>query len=217
MAGSNKAIKCGVIAEELNDVEVLYEYTGKLMPANRFSFAHFVGHGCGALRRKCRAWAENLLKRGCQCLVLVHDLDEENEGRLRQELEARIRPVGIKPVVVLIPVEELEAWLLADPEAIRITFNMRRTPRIPANPERIHSPKEYLGRIVSKLSKSEYLNTLHNRKIAANQRLTTLDRCPSFARYPVFIRNAGGKGTGVTRPNAPEGGLRRKPRRRSRR
>jgi hypothetical protein len=60
MGASKKSIKIGVIAEESNDVEVLYEYTGKLIPANTFSFAQFVGHGCGKLRRKCRAWAGEL-------------------------------------------------------------------------------------------------------------------------------------------------------------
>ena len=40
-----KSIKIGVIAKEINDVEVLYEYTAKLIPENGFAFAQFVGHG----------------------------------------------------------------------------------------------------------------------------------------------------------------------------
>ena len=60
--GLKKSIKIGVIAEEHNDVEVLLEYTAKLIARSSFSFARFVGHGCGAVRRKCRAWAENLVQ-----------------------------------------------------------------------------------------------------------------------------------------------------------
>ncbi len=160
------------------------------MPENRFSFSHFVGHGCGALRRKCRAWAENLVKRGCDCIVVVHDRDRNDEDRLRSDLEARIDGVAMRVSVVVIPVEELEAWLLADPDAIMAVFRMRKRPRIPTRPERIESPKEYLARIVGKDSKSQYINTIHNRRIAKEQKIETLARCPSFSRYPAFLRDA---------------------------
>ena len=91
---------------------------------------------------------------------------------------------------MLIPVEETEAWLLADPDAIRAVFNMRGTPRIPKRPETIKDPKEFLREIVSRNSKSHYINTIHNRRIAAEQRLESLSRCPSFSRYPAFLSTA---------------------------
>ena len=53
MADSNSRFTIGVIAEEVNDVEVLYEMTCKIVSENSFSFKLFVGHGCGKLRRKC--------------------------------------------------------------------------------------------------------------------------------------------------------------------
>lgn len=191
MAGSKLSIKIGVIAEENSDVEVLYEYTAKIIAENSFSFARFVGHGCGALRRKCRAWAENLVRRGCQCVVIMHDSDGGDERQLRQELEQQIKKSGVQCGVVLIPIEEVEAWLLADPEAIKSVFNMRKLPRVPKRPERIKNPKEFLGLIVAKGSKSHYLNTIHNRKIAAEQTIGTLGRCPSFGRYPPFLAQSG--------------------------
>jgi hypothetical protein len=192
MAGSKTSIKIGVIAEENNDVEVLYEYTGKIIPENRFSFARFVGHGCGALRRKCRAWAENLVKRGCIGIVVLHDSDGGDEGKLRGSLEKQIKEVGVECWVVLIPIEEVEAWLLADPDAIKRVFNMRKTPKVPKRPETIKNPKEFLGVIVEKGSNAQYINTIHNKKIAAQQDIVTLERCPSFGRYPPFLASAGG-------------------------
>ena len=48
MAGSKKSSRLGVIAEEYNDIDVLYEYTAKLIAENSFRFLPFVGHGCGA-------------------------------------------------------------------------------------------------------------------------------------------------------------------------
>lgn len=183
-------MKVGVIAEEKNDIEVLYELTRKLINENSFSFSHFVGHGCGKLRRKCGAWAENLIKRGCTLLVVIHDLDKRNEFQLRATLEGHIKGLPFKHSVVLIPIEEIEAWLLSDPNAIKAVFNMRKIPRIPNQPERISDPKKFLSNLITRNSKSHYLNTIHNRKIAAELVIRSLKRCPSFSRYPVFLSEA---------------------------
>lgn len=194
MAGLEKAIKIGVIAEENNDVEILYQYTAKLIAENRFTFSQFVGHGCGKLRQKCRAWADNLLQRGCKSLVIMHDSDGGDENALRQELDKSIKGIGATCLVVLIPIQEAEAWLLADPNAISKVFKMQKVPRISKHPETIKNPKEFLGDIVEKGSKSHYVNTVHNQKIAAEQAIETLDRCPSFSRYQEFIAKASGGG-----------------------
>ena len=130
MAGSTKAVRIGVIAEEKIDVDVLYELTCKIVRENSFSFASFVGHGCGKLRKKCKAWAQNLVDRGCSHVVVVHDLDTRNERRLRATLEREINEVRAELKVVLVPVEELEAWLLSDPEALKVVFNMKKLPKI---------------------------------------------------------------------------------------
>ena len=106
---------------------------------------------------------------------------------MRRALEDQIKTVDPRCWVVLIPVEEVEAWLLADPEAIKKTFNMRKAPKIPKRPETIKGPKEFLGRIVEKGSKSQYMNTIHNKKIAAEQSIDTLDRCPLFGAYSPFL------------------------------
>lgn len=181
-------MRIGVIAEELNDVEVLYEFTAKLIRRNSFSFSRFVGHGCGTLRRKCGAWATNLLTRGCAYLVVIHDLDDRKEKELRSVLESQIQDLDFKRTVVLIPIEEIEAWLLADSNALRSVFRMRTAPAVPRNPETITNPKEHLAGLVSRNSKTRYVNTIHNRKIAAAIQIELVkDRCPSFARYPQFL------------------------------
>ena len=191
MGHSSKTLRIGVIAEEVNDVDVLYEYTGKIIKQNQFSMPKFVGHGCGALRRKCQAWAQNLVTKGCTHIVVLHDLDRNDEKVLRGELDSSVKE--FKEIsIVLIPIEELEAWLLADPEAIQKVFNMQKTPNISQHPERIKSPKEYLATLVAKGSKSIYINTMHNRKLAAAQKLTSLKKCPSFSSYPTFLKKAVG-------------------------
>ena len=191
MAGlMNKAVRIGVIAEEKNDVEVIYELTCKVIRENQFLISKFLGHGCGKVRGKSQAWAQNLLAGGCLHLVMVHDLDTRDEQALRTLLENKIDDSDFEQKVILIPVEEIEAWLLSDSEALKTVFNMRKLPKVPRWPEKIKNPKEFLGEVVRKNSKSQYLNTIHNKHIANALSISKLNRCPSFSPYPEFLKSA---------------------------
>ena len=183
-----KAVQIGVIAEEQNDVDVLYEFTSKLIAENKFKFSKFVGHGCGMLRRKCGAWAKNLASRGCTHLVVMHDLDNRNEAELRRELCDAIKKFDNS--LILIPILELEAWLLCDAVAIKKTFGVTKHLKTPANPERVVNPKEKLRDIVYKSCKKRYINTIHNKKIAAAIQVKHLKACSSFSSYPNFIKES---------------------------
>jgi len=180
-------MKIGVIAEEANDVEVLYELTCKLINENAFSFKKFVGHGCGKLRRKCTGWAGNLLKRGCSYLVVIHDLDKYDEGKLRQKLTESVAAIPYNAYLILIPVREIEAWLLTDADALQKVFGLTKAPKLPGQPESIVDPKAKLEDIVWKSGKKRYLNTVHNKKIATAMRITKVNACMSFRPYPIFV------------------------------
>lgn len=182
-------VHIGVIAEEYNDIDVLYQLTSKLIPENSFSFSKFVGHGCGKLRRKCKAWARNLIYRGCSHLVVMHDLDDNNEGKLRQQLEQSAHGLAFTGSLILIPVHEVEAWLLCDAAALRAVFSMKKQPKLPARPERIQSPKEHLRDLVWRASKKHYVNTIHNSRIASRMLIESLEVCKSFGPYPRFLED----------------------------
>ena len=180
-------MKIGVIAEEVNDVDVLYEFTCKLVEENKFSFKKFVGRGCGKLRRKCTAWAEDLKRRGCPYLVVIHDLDKHNETSLRTELSNSVHHIDFDRYVILIPIKEIEAWLLTDASALKTVFNMSRLPKLPNSPEQLQDPKKFLSDIVYKNVKKYYVNTIHNRKIAAEIKISEMENCKSFQPYSVFM------------------------------
>ena len=188
MAASNKATRIGVIAEERNDIDVLYEFAAKIITEKEFSFSRFCAHGCGKLRRKCSSWARNLIDRGCSCLVIMHDRDQNDEQKIRNLLEKEIKDVNITHKIILIPVEELEAWLLSDENALKEIFNMAKTPKIPHHPETVSNPKEFLASLVRKNSRAQYINTVHNQKIARAIKIAKLGCCPSFAAFPSFLR-----------------------------
>ena len=199
MAASTKSRQIGIIAEEINDVEVLAELTSKFIRRNAYSISRFVGHGCGKLRRKLAAWATVLRDRGCEILVVLHDSDGADQGVLRAELDASLRRSAAQfdAIIVLIPVEELESWLLCDPDALRLTFNMKKAPKLPARPENQKSPKEFLRDLVNNASNAEYANTIHNLRIAQRLSISALEKCPSFGRYPAALKPLFGRSSHV--------------------
>ena len=180
-------MKIGVIAEDDSDVMVIKELTLSLMKPRKIRFKRFVGGGCGKLRRKCRAWAENLVRQGCPWIIVAHDLDTCNEKELRAELSNAIADCRAEATVVLIPCREIEAWLLYDAEAIARAFNERQRPRLPHNPELLAEPKEFLGELVHREYDKEYLNTRHNELIAKNVDVARLRKSKSFAPHPPFV------------------------------
>jgi hypothetical protein len=176
----------GIIAEDDSDVAVVSVITLELLRPHVVGFKKFVSGGCGKLRRKCAAWAENLVERGCLWIIVVHDLDENDEQRLRHELLDAILPAGAQASVVLIPRREIEAWLLYDPRAIAAAFNQTRLPSLPGNPESLLDPKKHLTDLIWKKYRKIYLNTLHNAQIAKHLNVQLLRRSRSFLPHYRF-------------------------------
>lgn len=179
-------MKIGIIAEDDSDVAVIVELTFRLVKRRNIGTSRFVGHGCGKLRRKCGAWAANLVQRGCHAIIAVHDLDDYDEQSLRNELTKAVRAAKPKLDVVLIPKRELEAWLLYDANAIALVFRNSRRPNLPGDPESVGDPKRFLRELVRRTYRREYLNTVHNAEIAKHIELTKLKKSHSFLPHITF-------------------------------
>lgn len=180
--------KIGIIAEDASDIEVISEILGKYIDQCDFSVKRFVGNGCGKLRSKCKSWASLLSKSGCEHILLFHDLDRNNEVSLRKDLEGKVGKDDFPNSIVVIPIEEMEAWLLVDPVAIKTVFGLSKEPKIANQPESICSPKEYLRDIVWKTGKKRYINTAHNKKIATEISVEKFNNCKSYSKLDKYIR-----------------------------
>ncbi|MFA5041745.1 MAG: DUF4276 family protein, partial [Bdellovibrionales bacterium] len=110
------------------------------------------------------------------------------------ELEEILDNVIIKTRAVVIPVEEIEAWLLSDPSALKKAMRLTKLPKKIHNPETITSPKEYLQKLVRSHSKNKirvYVNTSDNSQIAKATNINQIQNCcPSFEKFRVFVTEA---------------------------
>ena len=182
-------LKIGIIAEDDSDVDSLQVLIKKITNKN-IATKRFVGKGCGKLKRKCSAWSFQLKNRGCNLLIFIHDLDRWNLNELNTKLLESLLPSAIAKYIICIPIEEMEAWFLSDPRALRDAMNLKRIPNIKGLPESIKSPKEYLGQIIFSASNGDkiYLNTKHNVKISEHVSIDSIkNRCPSFNPLYEFI------------------------------
>lgn len=177
----------GVIAEDNSDIDVIVEILAKYLERNSFTVKHFVGNGCGKLVQKCGSWAETLVKRGCDHIFLFHDLDRNNETELRKKLIKKINPLNLECSLIVIPTEELEAWLLSDMEALKKTFSLKKVPKKISNCESVKSPKEHLATLVWNSDRKQYINTVHNKRITQNMTLENLRRCSSFFLFDQYV------------------------------
>lgn len=182
------AKKIGVIAEDVSDVLVITEIIGKYIDRNKFSIRKFVGNGSGKLRNKCGVWAKQLLASGCDHILVFHDLDRNNSDELMADILSKVTRVKFPRSIIVIPKEEIEAWLLSDAKAIKDVFKLEKMPTRISDCETVASPKEYLRDIVWRMGRTRYLNSRHNTRLAASSSVTNLLRCRSYRPLDKYIR-----------------------------
>ncbi len=93
---------------------------------------------------------------------------------------------------IVIPVQELEAWILADIECASKVFPSWKPSPI-HNPEGISKPKEHLEKL-SRDSKQRprYRHAIHNEQVAKHLDLEKVARkCPAFTVLAAFVRRPG--------------------------
>ena len=180
----------GIIAEDDSDFESIKILTQRIANKENLTFKKFTSNGCGKLRRKCRDYAINLKTKGCNMLLVVHDLDRNKHSALLNDLKNKLNPTPIGNYLICIPVEELEAWFLSDARTLKNIYSFSAEPKIKGGPETIASPKEELGKIVEKSSNKQkvYLNTKHNSVIAEKINIDLINlKCPSFKPFYDFV------------------------------
>lgn len=185
----------GIIAEDETDCTAIAILVRRILGdenSKLFSLKKRAAGGCGELRRKAAAWMRELAHDGCDYVLLVHDLDRLPGGTslcdkptLENQLELIQVPQGIQRILV-IPIEELEAWFWVDEAVLRIVAG-ERTKASP-NPANIKKPKEKLIRLSRGTNKKPTFTTNDNPRLAEVLDLDLCaSKCPEFAAMRTFI------------------------------
>lgn len=117
--------------------------------------------------------------------LVIRDAGNKDAQELKTGMQAMISNRRYSfPVKLLVVVKELEAWLLADEDAVKAVTGKKATSV--QNPENVSNPKERLQSILSE-ARISYTAEIA-RKIAANTRVEALEsRCPSFKQFQEAI------------------------------
>lgn len=184
-------IKYGLIGEDSGHIDCLTAIIKKLRKTDSISYDKFIGRGCGKVKRKAQKWIELLRKKDCNRLILIRDLDQDNYNALLRELQGVIEnsPISIK--FICIPIEEIEAWIISDLDAVYNFFQIKKTAKEFPNPEKVKSPKEEIAKIVKKETSGAkmYLHTRHNQSLIDLTSIEKMRKCPQFKKLEEFIVN----------------------------
>jgi hypothetical protein len=148
--------------------------------------------GAGNLLNCGAAELRFLSRAGCVKLIVCYDADGRDPAARRDEVIRKIvKPSGVGDCCVVIPVQEIEAWILADLDCLTKIFKFKVwNPKPYDSPELVPKPSDELIRYCRELKPipREYLKTAHNPRAAEHLDFVVVRRkCPSFRVLQDFV------------------------------
>jgi hypothetical protein len=140
-------------------------------------------------KRRVEYWSE----RGATAFLVCLDADDPSPEQARLEAERSImRPDRvIVPLAIVVPVQAIEAWILADLPAVGRVFGWKswNPPDIPS-PESVDLPKKRLRQLSKDhRGRPRYNPVAHNPKVARELDLERVrSKCPSFQGLVDFVK-----------------------------
>jgi hypothetical protein len=172
-----------IIGEDNSDVEMLNALIRRMANAPHLSVKRKGYKGCAEMLEKGWRQIKAFSLLGCTHFIICYDSDREDPEVRRQAIvEKIIKPSGVDGTFcALVPIQEIEAWILADLPAIAKIITSWRVPREIKHPERIVDPKEHLETLCRKANaKPLYVHAVHNSKVACHLDLEIVrSKCPS--------------------------------------
>lgn len=186
-------MKFAVLAEDRSDADALVVLVKRISGDNHIQVVKKGFSGCGELCRKAGSHIADFAKQGATHFIVCHDSDGNDPAAIRQKVKAGIdTKIHLKAYrhKIIVPVQELEAWLIADEAAITKTIPTLSI-SVVNHPEDIDSPKEWLIRAsyTGQRSRPLYAPATYNRQVALHLDIAKVERkCGSFRELTAFIR-----------------------------
>lgn len=180
----------GILGEDSSDVATLKVLVRRLADDESLPIKGIYYGGCARMLSKGARQLRLFQNLGYTHFIICHDADGSDPEPNREQVRTRIiKPSGIRTdFCIVVPVQELEAWILADIECATNIFSSWK-PNAIRNPESIPSPKEHLEKL-SRTSRHRprYIHTIHNEQMAKHLDLNKISRkCPAFRELEKFI------------------------------
>jgi hypothetical protein len=141
--------------------------------------------GFSGVLRNLGADLRDLARREAELIVIITDNDRQPPSERPKALRAQTRKASVSvPVVIGVAVQSLEAWLLADEQAIAQAVGAPNLPRQP-DPETIDDAKTHFQELIGPyLSQNPDLEAAYWEQIAKSLDLQKVKkRCRSFQRF----------------------------------
>lgn len=181
-----------VLAEDRSDAEALVVLVKRIIGKENTKVYSKGFSCCGELCRKAGSYLVNFADQGATRFIICHDSDGEDPAAIRQKVRESI-PVrlnlGAFDHRIIVPVQELEAWIIADEDAISAVIpSLKIKPQ--RWPETITDPKEWLVRESrTGQSKPLYASTAWNARVAFHLNIDKVrKKCKSFEELVGFVR-----------------------------
>lgn len=181
-----------ILGEDRSDTDTLKVIVHRLL-ANPSLKVYVKGYsGSGELKRKGAKQIKLYAKQGVSRFIICRDSDTRPQEEVLSEMhEAIVVPSGVAhPCCKVVPVQELEAWILADLEKVQhVIPSWRPLPKPISQPETIQHPKEHLIRLSHGANhKPRYRPVTFNPQMAKFLDLATVyTKCPSFRALKDFV------------------------------
>ena len=180
-------LTCSLLAEGDSDLaflgRLLHRQLEQLASSSgRFFFDQLVPSPCRTIHSKDRVLASVVEDLDCYDLVLAHN--DHNEGGKLDQLREKLCVPSNSRLIGLVPVRETEAWMLADPDALRALgggVDVSGLPTHPGGVERLSDPKAELKQALGRRASDDVFEF-----IGLN---ISLDRLAQIPAYQVFLED----------------------------
>lgn len=181
----------GLIGENRSDTDTLRILCRRFTAAPNLPIRQVSCRGGGNIFRAGARHLRLLAQRGCNKIILCHDADGPEPESTRARLQSHVlNQVSVNSsICLLVPVQAIEAWLLADVAKAQFIFADWPVADF-SNPERVPAPRSYLERLSRNPERrTRYVHTIHNARLAEHIDLNlVVFRCPSIVPLQEFLR-----------------------------